>query len=105
MAYRRGYDTRSYDQRLEKISTINKLGRNIEAEKSEMEAEIDIKFDKITGDNTKLFNSFDMKMPALTANRTSSSYEQHSSVLIKCPLLKYHENIHMHPNSPNICLP
>ena len=47
-----------------------------------------MKLDKITADNTKIFNTFNMKIPTLTSNKTYSSYEQSSSDLTKFTLLK-----------------
>ena len=41
----------------------------------------------------------------LTSDKPSSSYEQPYTDLIKQPLLKSPENIHMHKNSPIIYLP
>ena len=47
-----------------------------------------MKLDKITSDNTKNFNYFDMKIPDPTSNIPSSSYDQPSDDLIKWSLLK-----------------
>ena len=49
---------------------------------------MDIKFDKITSDNTKTFNPFNMKWSDTTLNKTSSSYEQPSDDPIKFTRLK-----------------
>ena len=46
-----------------------------------------------------------MKLLDITENKPSSSYEQTSDDLIKCPLLTSPVKIHMHHSSPNICLP
>ena len=83
--------TKSYDEPLEKMSSRNQVITNIEVSQSKIEAVIDIKFNKILADKTKTFKSFNMKISDLTSNKPSSSYEQHSSDIIKWPHFESHE--------------
>ena len=57
-----------YDERLENITTNNRVVKNIDAAISEPEEIIEIKLDIITADNTKMFNSFVMKPSYFTSN-------------------------------------
>ena len=66
----------------------NRIIRNIEAATSEVEATIEMKLDKITADHTKIIDSFNMNISAITLNKTSSSYEQPFDYIIKWSLLK-----------------
>ena len=61
------YFTTSYDESLQIISTNNIVGNKIDSATSELESTIEMKLDKITTDNTKIFNSFEIKLSALTS--------------------------------------
>ena len=78
------------------MSANNRVDRNIEAEKSELESTIEMKFDEIKADHVKTFNSFDMKISSITSNKPSSSYEQPYDDITKWTLLKEPEKSHMH---------
>ena len=80
--------TKSFDKRLNNISTNNRVSSNIDAETSKLEATIEMKIDKIAAYHTKIFDSFNMKLSAITSSKPYLSYEQPSDYLIKCPLLK-----------------
>ena len=84
------------------MSASNKVSTNIEIEKTDIEATINMRIDEFKSETVI---SFDMKISALTSNKHSYSYDQPSSDLIKWTLLKSPENVHMHHNSPNIYLP
>ena len=56
--------------------------------KSELKATIEIRIDEIKYEPLKTINSLDMKIPTITPNKTSSSYEQPSTDIIKWALLK-----------------
>ena len=64
------------------------MGNKIDAATSELEATSEIKLDKVNADNTKILNSFDMRLSALTSNKPSSAYEQPYDDLIKLLILK-----------------
>ena len=56
------------------MSARNKVVSKIEAQKSEIEAVIDMIFDKVIYDNTKALNSFNMRISALTSNKPYFPY-------------------------------
>ena len=51
------------------MSANNRVDRNIEAEKSELESTIEMKLDEIKAYHVKTFNSFDMKISSITSNK------------------------------------
>ena len=82
------YFNASFDECLVNISYNNRVGSNIETSISELEAKIETELAKITADNAKTTKYFNMKLSVITSKKPSLSYEQPSSDLIKCPLLK-----------------
>ena len=87
------------------MSANNIVRVKIEAAKLEIETTIEDKIDGIKADYMKKIDSLDIKISAITSNKTASSSDQSDSDLIKWPLLKSLENLHMHRNSPNIFPP
>ena len=70
------------------MSIYNRVGRNIEAEKWELEATIEMKIDEIKSYHVKNIYYLDMKISDITSKKPSSSYEQTSAHITKFPLLK-----------------
>ena len=94
--------TTSYNKRLEKISSNTKVITNIETEKTELEATINMGFNEIKYEKV---SSLDTKISAIASTKPSYCYDQTSANIIKWKLQKSTENIPMHHNSPNIYLP
>ena len=89
------YFTTSYYERLQNVISNNRFGNQIDVSTSELESTIAMKFDKIRAENKKIFNSSDMKLSALTSDKSvlvldkpCSPYEQPSDYIIKLLLLK-----------------
>ena len=70
------------------MSVRKRVVSNIEAEKSEFEATLELELDHIKADYIKTIYHLDTKISAIASNKTSSSFEQPSHDIIKFPLLK-----------------
>ena len=56
----------SFEELLDKISVSNRFDSKIESYELDLEATIDMKFDKIKDDQVKTINYLDMKISAIT---------------------------------------
>ena len=61
------------------MSAGNRIVINIEESKLDLEETIETKLDEIKFYHMKNINYLDMKIPAITSNKTSSYYEQPSA--------------------------